>query len=100
MPTQRFSKTISDKTNNLWVWYCVLPQVALWGKGKLYAEGTLLIHLSANSAMRGQETHKLGVVGLSCGFEEFLIRTKNNKFYEIQKNMGSYKNNPSSTEIY
>ena len=35
MLTRMCSRQISDNAYNLWVWYCVLPQVALWGKGIL-----------------------------------------------------------------
>ena len=38
----RFSRPTSDNTDNLWSWYCVLPQVVLWGKG-------ILCHLMAIS---------------------------------------------------
>ena len=30
------SRMTLDDTDNLWLWFCVLPQVAWWGKGHLY----------------------------------------------------------------
>ena len=30
------SRMTLDDTDNLWSWFCVLPQVAWWGKGHLY----------------------------------------------------------------
>ena len=30
------SRMTLDNTGNLWSWFCVLPQVAWWGKGHLY----------------------------------------------------------------
>ena len=34
-----------DNTDNLWSWYCVLPQVALWGKGILCVFMLILVML-------------------------------------------------------
>ena len=30
------SRMTLDNTDNLWSWFCVLPQVAWWGKGNIY----------------------------------------------------------------
>ena len=34
--TSDTGKTYDFNTDNLWSWFCVLPQVAWWGKGHLY----------------------------------------------------------------
>ena len=53
MLTQMCSRLILDNAFNLWVWYCVLPRVALWGKGmKVGRSGCFSLNLSDNSVMR------------------------------------------------
>lgn len=53
MLTQMCSRLILDNAFNLWVRYCVLPRVALWGKGmKVGRSGCFSLNLSDNSVMR------------------------------------------------
>ncbi len=48
-----------------------IAQVALWGKGILWAKEYILLQLSAISAIRRRISRKQDGVGTSCGFEAY-----------------------------
>ena len=52
---------------------CVLPQVALWVKGMLWAEVGILVLIICKFSNKWTCTRKKEVEGLSCGFEVFLF---------------------------
>ena len=71
MLIQMYSRQILDNAYNLWVWYCVLPQVALWGQRMLRA--TVGVLASIYLIIHNESTCicKDNVEGLSCGFADY-----------------------------
>ena len=63
-----YSRMTLDNTNNLWSRFCVLPQVAWWGKGDVYVfmvTFDVLCPLFTNDA----DSFRFCYYARSCGFE-------------------------------
>ena len=73
MPMQKPSRLLPDDSHHLMATDCVLPQVALWGKGMVCA---LKRTSGLNGWISNQKHISLQSVALregSCGFEVYLI---------------------------
>ena len=65
----RFSRPTSDNTDNLWPPYCVLPQVALWGKGILCLLVAIFTSLSLFFCVASFSFSSISFFEGGCGFE-------------------------------
>ena len=68
----RFSRPTSDNTDNLWPPYCVLPQVALWGKEILYLLVAIFTSLSLFLCVAYFSFSSISFFEGGCGFEGIL----------------------------
>ena len=66
-----YSRQILDNAYNLWVRYCVLPQVALWGQRMLRAAVGVSASIYLIIHNESKCTCKENVEGLSCGFADY-----------------------------
>ena len=63
------SRITLDNTYDLWSWYCVLPQVAWWGKGCWYVFVVTLAVLWTHFTNDADSFASVSYHARSCGFE-------------------------------